>query len=186
MGLTVSCDFNYRNKLWNYGQSAHEVMRELVKNVDIGIGNANNCRQALGIQLDDGDLGRDGISAGLQVNDYEALGKKIIASFPKMKIQAFTLRQIISANHNQWSACIYNGEEFIVSRSYDIANIVDRIGAGDAFAAGLIYGLSTGIEEKDALEFATAASCLKHSIVGDMNLVSLEEVFKLLEANGPK
>ena len=104
----------------------------------------------------------------------------MFTNFPNLKVQALTMRQIFDANHHKWSACLYNGSDFMVGKRYDIPNIVDRVGSGDAFAAGLIYGLSTGMEEKDTLEFAIAAACLKHSISGDMNLVSVDEVIRLV------
>lgn len=180
MGLTVSCDYNYRSKLWNYGKSAPEVMRQLVNYVDIGIGNVENCQRALGISLDNDDWETDGLHSSLHVDDYESLAEKMFTNFPNLKVQALTMRQIFDANHHKWSACLYNGSDFMVGKRYDIPNIVDRVGSGDAFAAGLIYGLSTGMEEKDTLEFAIAAACLKHSISGDMNLVSVDEVIRLV------
>ena len=180
MGLTVSCDYNYRSKLWNYGKSAPEVMRQLVSYVDIGIGNVENCQRALGISIDNGAGEKDRKPTSLDVDHYEALAEKMFANFPNLKLQAFTMRQILSANHNKWSACLYNGREFIFGKRYEIPNIIDRVGSGDAFAAGIIYGLSKGMGEMDTLEFAIAASCLKHSIVGDMNLATVDEVMRLV------
>jgi 2-dehydro-3-deoxygluconokinase len=110
----------------------------------------------------------------------------VLEVFPNLKYQTITLRESYSADHNGWSACLHNGREFFLSTRYDITDIVDRVGAGDAFAAGLIYGLSTGMDDEAALNFAVAASCLKHSIPGDMNLVSVDEVKRLMagEASG--
>jgi 2-dehydro-3-deoxygluconokinase len=107
------------------------------------------------------------------------LAKKMFEIFPNLRYQAITLRESFSASHNGWSACLYNGEEFFVSRRYDITNIVDRVGGGDSFAAGFIYALYTGMSDADALEFAVAASCLKHSINGDINLSTVDEVKRL-------
>jgi 2-dehydro-3-deoxygluconokinase len=110
---------------------------------------------------------------------YETLAIKMFATFPNLKYQAITLRESFSASHNGWSACLYNGSEFFVSRRYEITNIVDRVGGGDSFAAGLIYGLHSGMPDADALEFAAAASCLKHAISGDINLSTVAEVKRL-------
>ncbi len=179
-GITVSCDYNYRAKLWKYGKTAPEVMGELVKYVDVGIANEEDCQKSLGITLTEGDWEHAVTSGELDTNRYRALTEKMFATFPNLKYQAITLRASFSASHNGWSACLYNGEQFYVSRRYDITDIVDRVGGGDSFAAGLIYGLSTGMGDEDALNFAVAASCLKHSISGDMNLVSVGEVKKLM------
>ena len=115
----------------------------------------------------------------LDTGRYEALAKKMFETFPNLKYQAITLRESISASHNGWSACLYNGSEFFLSRRYDITDIVDRVGGGDSFGSGLIYGLHTGMGDEDALNFAVAASCLKHSILGDANLSTLSEVKRL-------
>ena len=176
-GLTVSCDYNYRKKLWNYGKPAPEVMRELVRYVDVGIANEEDCQRSLGISL--GDWQSEVESGQLDAARYEALTKAVFAEFPNLKMQAITLRESYSASHNGWSACLYDGSDFFISRRYDIEPIVDRVGGGDSFAAGLIYGLHTGMTAVDALEFAVAASCLKHSISGDANLVTVSEVKRL-------
>ncbi len=173
-GLTVSCDFNYRGKLWKYGKSAPEVMTELVQHVDIGIANEEDCQKSLGIkipvQVESGNLDQ---------SQYRVLTDKVLATFPNLKMIAITLRESRSADSNGWSACLHDRTAFRVSRHYEIADIVDRVGGGDAFAAGLIYGLVTGKPPAAALEFAVAASCLKHSIPGDFNRVSADEVAKL-------
>lgn len=178
-GLTVSCDYNFRKKLWQYGKAAPEVMRELVQFVDVGIANEEDCQKSLGIKISSGDWEGAVRSGELNLSMYEALAEQMLAAFPNLKYQAITLRQSYSADHNGWSACLYNGREFYVSQRYDITNIVDRVGGGDSFAAGLIYGLHTGMADPDALEFAVAASCLKHSILGDVNLATVAEVKRL-------
>jgi 2-dehydro-3-deoxygluconokinase len=173
-GLTVSCDFNYRGSLWKYGKQATEVMPELVKYVDIGIANEEDCQKALGI------------TAAVKVENgkldealYQELTRKVLQAYPKMKAIAITLRESRSADSNGWSACLNDRSQFYHSKKYEITDIVDRVGGGDSFAAGLIYGLQTYQNKQEALEFAVAASCLKHSINGDFNLVTREEVEKL-------
>ncbi len=183
-GVTVSCDYNFRKKLWKYGKTAPEVMSELVKYVDVGIANEEDCQKSLGVQLSEEDVDAAVTSGQLETARYEALAKKMFETFPNLKIQAITLRESFSASHNGWSACLYNGEEFFLSRRYDITDIVDRVGGGDSFAAGLIYGLHTGMAHEDALNYAVAASCLKHSISGDVNLSTVGEVTKLMQGDG--
>lgn len=177
-GVTVSCDFNYRKKLWKYGKSAPEVMNELVKHVDVGIANEEDCQKSLGISVD-----VDVESGELDVKKYEALTRKVLDTFPKMKKIAITLRESRSANHNGWSACLRDEAGFYVSRKYEITDIVDRVGGGDSFAAGLIAGLNLFDAPEDSLNFAVAASCLKHSVSGDFNRVSREEVEKLMKGD---
>jgi 2-dehydro-3-deoxygluconokinase len=175
MGLTVSCDFNYRANLWKYGKPAIEVMSEMVKYVDIGIANEEDCQKSLGIKID------INVEKGmLDVELYEKLTQKVLDKFPDMKMIAITLRESINADHNGWSACLNDREKFHLSRKYDITDIVDRVGGGDAFSGGLIYGLLKYSKKEDALNFAVAASCLKHSISGDFNRVSVSEVEKLM------
>jgi 2-dehydro-3-deoxygluconokinase len=178
-GVTISCDYNYRKKLWKYGKSAPEIMAELVKFVDIGIANEEDCQRSLGISLGESDWEQDVESGQMDTKKYRLLAEKMFLTFPNLKYQAITLRESFSASHNGWSACLHNGEEFFVSRRYDITNIVDRVGGGDSFAAGLIYSLHTKMTDEDALNFAVAASCLKHSISGDVNLSSVAEVKRL-------
>lgn len=175
LGLTVSCDFNYRAKLWKYGKTAVEVMNELVKYVDVGIANEEDCQKSLGITVD------VKVEKGeLNIDQYEKLSKKVLDTFPQMKIIAITLRESKSADHNGWAACLNDRSKFYLSRKYDIRDIVDRVGGGDSFSGGLIYGLLKYKEHEDALNFAVAASCLKHSISGDFNRVSVPEVEKLM------
>jgi 2-dehydro-3-deoxygluconokinase len=179
-GLTVSCDYNYRAKLWKYGKTAPEVMSELVRYVDVGIANEEDCQRSLGISVEAGDWEREVKTGELDPAKYRTLCEKVMEAFPNLKYQAITLRESYSASHNGWSACLHNGQEFFLSTRYNITHIVDRVGGGDAFAAGLIYGLSTGMDDETALNFAVAASCLKHSIPGDVNLVSVDEVQRLM------
>lgn len=184
MGLTVSCDYNYRKNLWKYGKTASEVMGEILQFVDIGIANEEDCQYALGITLD-GDRWEKELEAGeLQAGRYKELCEAVLESFPNLRIQAITLRSSHSADHNGWAACLHNRKEFLISRQYDVKDIIDRVGTGDSFAAGLIYGLQAGMTHLDALEFAAAASCLKHSIPGDMNMCTVGEVKALLDGNG--
>lgn len=179
-GVTVSCDFNYRKQLWNYGKTSQEVMRELVKSVDIGIANEEDCQRSLGVSIDtDVDSGK------LDVEKYRALSKKMLDEFPNLKVQAITLRESVSASHNGWSACLNNRKRFCLSSKHQITHIVDRVGGGDAFAGGLIFGLNTyPNDHQKALEFAVAASCLKHSVPGDYNRFSIAEVAALIKHGG--
>lgn len=179
-GVTVSCDFNYRGKLWNYGKAAPEVMRELVKFVDVGIANEEDCQKSLGIGLEEVQVE----SGKLDPTRYERLTESVLEAFPNLGTLAITLRESRSADRNGWSACLRDRKGFRLSRKYEIADIVDRVGGGDSFASGLIYGLNTYNNRQDALEFAVAASCLKHSIMGDFNRVSVAEVEKLMGGDG--
>ena len=179
LGVTTSCDLNYRAKLWKWGKKADEVMPELTKYVDVVIANEEDCQKALGISSDNKpELGE------INLDCYKEITEKVLTQFPNVKTVAITLRESKSANRNLWSACINDGKEFYHSRTYDITDIVDRVGGGDSFAGGLIYGLSTKSDAKAALEFAVGASCLKHTINGDLNLVTVEEVEKLIGGDG--
>jgi 2-dehydro-3-deoxygluconokinase len=178
-GLTVSCDLNYRKNLWKWGKPPIAVMRELVRLVDVAIANEEDCQMALGIQSP-----VDVHSGTLDREQYAALTGKVLAEFPNLKMIAITLRESKSASHNGWSACLHDGSAFLVSRHYEITHIVDRVGGGDAFAGGLIYGLQALASSQEALEFAVAASCLKHSIPGDFNRFSADEVKQLLKGGG--
>src|SRR5579863_2890448 len=178
-GLTVSCDLNYRKNLWKYGKTAVEVMRELVRFVDVAIANEEDCQMALGIQA-----AVDVHSGKLDREQYRGLAEKVLREFSNLKTIAITLRESFSASHNGWSACLADGKEFLTSRHYDITHIVDRVGGGDSFAGGLIYGLLQLGSHRDALEFAVAASCLKHSILGDFNRSTVDEVNALIKGGG--
>jgi 2-dehydro-3-deoxygluconokinase len=177
--ITVSCDLNFRKNLWKWGKSASEVMRELLKHVDIAIANEEDVQMSLGIKVD-----VDVSSGKLDQAEYKTLTEKVLAEFPNLKAIAITLRESRSASHNGWSACLNDREKFMVSRAYEITHIVDRVGSGDSFAAGLIYGLQKLTSHEAALEFAVAASCLKHSISGDFHRCSVEEVEALLKDGG--
>lgn len=179
-GLTVSCDFNFRGKLWKYGKSAPEVMTELVSYVDVGIANEEDCQRCLGISIDDIDVN----SGELDLSKYEKLTDRVMAEYPDLSVLAVTLRESFSADRNDWSACLRDRSAFHVSRHYKITDIIDRVGGGDSFASALIYGLNSLDDHQSALEFAVAASCLKHSIPGDFNRVSVAEVNKLLGGDG--
>jgi len=156
-------------------------MTELLTYVDIGIANEEDCQKSLGIEadvdVDDGEL---------DTKKYEALSARVLETYPNLSAIAITLRESISADRNGWSACLRDADGFRTSRRYPISDIIDRVGGGDSFAAALIYGLSTYDDRQTALEFAVAASCLKHSIPGDFNRVSIEEVERLTsgEASG--
>jgi 2-dehydro-3-deoxygluconokinase len=173
--LTVSCDLNFRKKLWKYGKTAPEVMSKLVKYVDVVIANEEDCQKSLGISAD-----VDVESGELESSKYEALSKAVLDAYPNIKMIAITLRESISADSNNWAACLNDRNKFFLSKKYPIMDIVDRVGGGDSFAGGLIYGLNHYSDLQDALEFAVATSCLKHSVIGDFNLVSIAEVEKLV------
>lgn len=179
MGLTVSCDLNYRKNLWKYGKKASEVMRVIAEYVDVAIANEEDIQKSLEIaadvQVESGSLDR---------RKYKELGDRVLAMYPNMKLLAITLRESVSADCNGWAACLNDREHFYESKRYQINDIVDRVGGGDSFAGGLIYGLNRYESRQDALEFAVAASCLKHSILGDFNRVSAAEVEKLMSGDG--
>ncbi len=178
-GVTVSCDLNYRKNLWKYGKAPKDVMGELFRHVDVGIANEEDCQMALGIHVD-----VDVHSGSLDREQYRKLAEAVLERYPNLKAMAITLRESRSASHNGWSACLHNRTEFLLSRHYEITHIVDRVGGGDSFAAGLIYGLRALASHSDALEFAVAASCLKHSIPGDFNRFTVDEVNALVKGGG--
>ena len=175
--IIVSCDLNYRSKLWKYGKEPKEVMPELVKYCDIAIGNEEDAEKVLGIKAPDTDV----TTGKLEAANYKFVVEEIIKQYPNLKKVAITLRGSISASYNTWSAVLYDGNKMYVGPQYEITPIVDRVGGGDSFMGGLIYGLLTYKEDLQmALDFAVAASCLKHTILGDFNLVSVDEVLKLM------
>ena len=178
-GVKVSCDLNYRKNLWKYGKEAKEVMSEIAKYIDVAIANEEDFQKSLGITADS-----DVESGSLDRNVYEGIAKKAMALYPNLERVAITLRESKSADRNDWAACIYDGKEFYVSRKYEITDIVDRVGGGDSFSGGLIYGLLTFEKQSDALEFAVAASCLKHTISGDYNRATVAEVTSLMKGSG--
>jgi 2-dehydro-3-deoxygluconokinase len=177
-GVTVSCDLNYRAKLWKYGKKAPEVMRGLAGLTDIAIANEEDCQKSLGIAAD-----ADVHSGSLDPEQYRALSGKVLDAFPNLRGVAITLRESKGADSNGWSACLNTRNAFLLSKQYDISDIVDRVGSGDAFAAGLIAGMLKYGEDQAALEFAAAASCLKHSIPGDFNRVTETEVSALVKGD---
>jgi 2-dehydro-3-deoxygluconokinase len=177
MGLTVSCDLNYRSKLWKWGKPATEVMPALVERCDVTIGNEEDAAQVFGIHAPDVD-----VAAGVvRAKAYHQVCRELHERFVGLQTIAITLRGSISASHNTWSGVLWDKGTFYTEPTYDITHVVDRVGGGDAFAGGLIYGLLTyGEDRQAALDFAVAASCLKHTILGDVNLVTVAEVEKLI------
>lgn len=178
-GLTVSCDLNYRKNLWKWGKTAREVMPELVKSADVLIANEEDVQAALGMEA-----AVDVESGQLDRAQYEKLAGRVLSAYPNLRAIAITLRESFSASHNGWSAGLHDGQRFLTSRRYEITHIVDRVGAGDCFAAGLIYGILNGLSSQETLEFAVAASCLKHSIPGDFSRVTVAEANALLQDGG--
>ena len=177
MGLMVSCDLNFRKKLWTWGKTPDEVMPELVQYCHIAIGNEEDADKVFGISAPESD-----VTAGkVEADKYSYVCEKLAARFSNLKTIAITLRGSLSASHNTWSGVLWHQGDFYHGPTFDISHIVDRVGGGDSFMGGLIYGLRTyGDDYQKALDFAVAASCLKHSIFGDFNLVSVEEVEKLM------
>jgi len=178
-GLMVSCDLNFRGKLWKYGKLANEVMSQLMPCVDIAIGNEEDCEKVFGIRGADVRIANQ-----VSPEKYREVARKLMERFPNLKKVAITLRGSVSATFNTWSAVLYDGTKLCTTTRYDITNIVDRVGSGDAFTGALIYSLITGKSDQESLDFATAASALKHSMPFDMNLVSKEEVETLVREGG--
>lgn len=177
LGVTVSCDLNYRKNLWKYGKACGEVMPELVAGTDIVLGNEEDAAMALGIHPE----GVDVTAGHVEGAAYESVSKQIMEKFPRVKKVITTLRGSVNANHNSWAGVLWDGKQLFESPTYQITHIVDRVGGGDSFMGGLIYGLLTYTgEDQKALNFAVAASCLKHTICGDFNQVSVDEVEKLM------
>ena len=176
IGATISIDLNFRKNLWQWGKAAHEVMPELLRHADVCIANEEDCQKCLGIEAD-----IDVESGKLEANEYRQLAERVVQLYPNLRMIAITLRESNSASHNGWSACLLGSNGFLSSKRYEITHIVDRVGGGDSFAAGLIYGLTHFSSETEALEFAVAASCLKHSIPGDFNRFTFEEVMGLVQ-----
>ena len=176
-GVIISCDLNYRKKLWT-PEKAQSIMRPLMQYVDVCIGNEEDAQMCLGYQPD-----ADVNSGKTDADGYKEIYRRGVEEFG-FKYLVTTLRESFSASDNGWKAMIYNGKEFYVSRRYEINPIVDRVGGGDSFSAGIIHGLANGKSQEWALEFAVAASALKHTIPGDVNMVSLAEVENLMNGNG--
>ncbi|MCD7916292.1 MAG: sugar kinase [Tannerellaceae bacterium] len=182
MGVTVSTDLNFRKNLWKYGKTAQEVMPVLVEGCDVILGNEEDFEKVFGIKPE----GFEVTATGGEVNagEFESVCIQMMRKFPRAKKVIITLRGSVNANHNTWGGCLYSDRLYLFKR-YDITHIVDRVGGGDSFMGSLIYGLLTYPEDdRKALEFATAASCLKHTIYGDFNLVTVAEVENLLKGDG--
>jgi 2-dehydro-3-deoxygluconokinase len=183
MGVIVSCDLNYRKNLWKYGKTASETMPALVEGCDIILGNEEDCEKVFGIKPE----GFDAAATGGEVNaaEFESVCKQMMARFPRCRKMIVTLRGAVNANHNTWGGVLYSDGALKQSKRYDITHIVDRVGGGDSFMGGLIYGLLTfPSDDQRALDFAVAASCLKHTIYGDYNLATLSEVENLMKGDG--
>jgi 2-dehydro-3-deoxygluconokinase len=175
-GVTVSADYNYRSKLWNR-ETAQKTMEKIIPLVDIGIGNEEDCEAMFGIHAEGTDYSKGSVNA----ESYEIVAKKMVERFG-LKCQAITLRESISANRNGWSAIVHDGKQCYQSQKYTI-DVIDRIGAGDSFSGGFIYSLVSGQDLPQALDFAVAASCIKHTIPGDFNLASKADVINLVKGN---
>jgi 2-dehydro-3-deoxygluconokinase len=179
LGLTVSCDLNFRKNLWKWGKKAPEVMPELVSYADVAVGNEEDAEKVFGIKAPNVD-----ITAGKVESDaYRYVCDEMVKRFSSLKTVAITLRGSHSASHNSWSGVLWDNGSFYSAPQYEITHIVDRVGGGDAFCGGLIYGLLTYPEHQKALNFAVAASCLKHTIIGDFNMVSIAEVEQLMSGD---
>lgn len=176
-GVSVSCDLNFRKKLWT-SEKANEVMSKLMPYVDVAIANEEDAEKVFGIKAADTNIE----GGHLSDEGYKDVCKQLVNKFGFKKV-AITLRESISASINNWSALLYDGSEFYKSKRYEMT-IVDRVGGGDSFGGGLIYGLLNDYSMQDTIEFAVAASCLKHSIEGDFNLVSVDEVKNLAKGDG--
>ena len=181
MGITVSTDLNYRKNLWKYGKKASEVMPELVAGCDVILGNEEDAEKVFGIHPEGVEVSSGHVAAAA----YESVCRQLAAKFPQAKKIIITLRGSINADHNTWSGTLFDGKRMYVAPEYDITHIVDRVGGGDSFMGGLIYGLITWPEDdQQALNFAVAASCLKHTIPGDFNMVTVDEVKTLMKGDG--
>ena len=183
LGVTVSTDLNYRKNLWKYGKKASEVMPDLVAGCDIILGNEEDAEKVFGIKPEGFDATHTG--GDVDAAEFESVCTQMMVKFPRAKKVIITLRGSINANHNTWGGVLFADGKLYESKRYDITHIVDRVGGGDSFMGGLIYGLLTFIgDDQRALEFAVAASCLKHTIYGDFNLVSVPEVESLMGGDG--
>ena len=176
LGLAVSCDLNYRAKLWKWGKSAAEGMPELVSYTDLVVANEEDADKVFGIKAPDTDVTSGKVEAG----KYQFVCQELAKRFANVQRIAVTLRGSISASHNTWAGMLWEKGQFYTSRQYDITPIVDRVGGGDSFNGGLIYKFMNGATAQEALDFAVAASCLKHTVFGDFNHVTVDEVQKLM------
>ena len=183
MGVVVSCDLNYRKNLWKYGKTASEVMPELVEGCDIILGNEEDAEKVFGIKPENFDV--TATAGEVNAAEFESVCSQLMQRFPRAKKVIITLRGSINANHNTWGGVLYDGSTLYQSPRYHITHIVDRVGGGDSFMGGLIYGLLTYPDnDQQALNFAVAASCLKHTIYGDYNMVTVAEVENLMKGDG--
>ena len=182
LGVKVSCDLNYRKKLWNYGKKAGEVMPALVEGCDLILGNEEDAEKVFGIKPEGFDAEKTG--GEIDQASFISVCRQLMERFPRCRKVAITLRGSINASHNTWGGVLYDGSTLWQSRRYDITHIVDRVGGGDSFMAGLLYGLITYPTDQEAIQFAAAASCLKHSIAGDYNRVTVAEVESLIQSGG--
>ncbi len=179
MGITISTDLNYRAKLWKYKGDREAIMTELTSYCDVILGNEEDAEMHFGIKPDGLDVTKEGDQVSAQ--KFLSVCKQMMKKFPKARKVITTLRGSISASHNTWAGVLFDGDKMFESKQYQITHIVDRVGGGDSFMGGLIYGLLTyPNEDQKALDFAVAASCLKHTIKGDANLVTVAEVEKLM------
>ncbi|MEM6262492.1 MAG: sugar kinase [Bacteroidota bacterium] len=177
-GITISTDLNYRKNLWKYGKKPGEIMEKLVSHCDVILGNEEDAEKVFDIHPEGVDVTQGHTMDALA---YESVGKQLMARFPKAKYVIITLRGSISASHNSWSGVLWDGNTLHTAPTYQLTHIVDRVGGGDSFMGGLIYGLHTWPDDPHhALQFAVAASALKHSVFGDFNLVTVAEVEKLM------
>lgn len=181
LGITVSCDMNYRENLWRYGKTATEVMSEMVACSDIILGNEEDCEKIFGIKPKNFDLMET--DKELVQNAFRSVCEQMMQKFPRCKKIVITVREAINANHNIWGGVLFDGKNFIESSRYNITDIVDRVGGGDSFMGGLIYGFLHYDNDQETLEFATAASCLKHTLKGDYNWVTIQEVENLMKGD---
>lgn len=181
-GITISTDLNYRAKLWNYDGDREAIMTELTSYCDIILGNEEDAEKHFGIKPEGLDITTQGDE--VKAEAFLSVCKQMMKRFPNAKKVITTLRGSLSASHNTWAGVLYDGERMYQTREYQITHIVDRVGGGDSFMGGLIYGLLTyPDDDQNALDFAVAASCLKHTIKGDANLVTVEEVNKLMKGD---
>ena len=178
-GISVSIDLNYRSALWKYGRKAHEVMPKLVEFSKVVVGNEEDLLLSLGFSSDLIDVEKGQVD----YSNYKGIAKKFFTRFTNVEVLAITLRKSISASHNVWSSVLFTPDDYFISEEYNIVPIIDRVGAGDAFASGIIFGLINDLGYQEALDFAAAASCLKHTITGDYCLASIDQIKSLIKGN---
>lgn len=181
LGITVSCDINYRDNLWKYGKTAQEIIPDMVAGSDIILGNEEDCEKVFGIKPL--NFNAEHTQGNIDQNTFIDVCDQMMKIFPRCKKVAITLRGAINANHNTWGGVLYNGNKLLKSKRYNITDIVDRVGSGDSFMGGLIFGIMHYGNDEKALEFAVAASCLKHTIKGDFNWSSIEDVNNLIKGD---